>query len=1278
MIDVNRPDDQKTRVELVLSRVFRQWNSDTQGYAFKEAILDFLTSHQIENANTARAYSYAVVEFLTWLEETKGRVPLPSQVTKSDVSLFVAYLMDRQVGPEKMWLENDPRRIPFACYEATLKTPGIGIVDIRKYIATRYPAEVTSKFRRNPDGSGGQTVKLLRVDADAEDGRGRSLEELLGDMVRAHVLRREPTLDELRRGAAPGVEASPVMVRPPATVFKYFVAKKDTRSDERASSTVSRLSCLLSLWNHMIRGGENTASSSGLLRYNIWRDALKRISKQASGQSERSRIAKTPDAELVLRLLATTFERQYSDSIGVARAVFVAKFPGDTYNDASFTDLRDRLIILILSQLGLRRSEVGSLRRRNFRADGTLEVLGKGGKKRVIMTTPAIWRRATGIDGIEKTTGALPDLVRRINSTEWGKKISLAESPEVAIVPVVKLWGKNAVLSRAPLSGAGVAAMLRRRAAQAGLASDEVDLRRVHAHGFRHLFAQSAVDAGTKLNALQQILGHSNLATTSRYVEERRTHRLISQQFADAEAPEQRPAPEVARAAGPVPPARALPPPGKQAAEEAFGRLSRKKAEPPIGDELRPSDEGAPARRKRRAVEQTPAAAVGEQAPPAQFEVFQPPRPEGTRPRRRIVGAATEEAAQKQVGSAEPEKSEATSTDPAELRKQRRAAKIAARKVVDKPPVGFGGVYDENWGEVGDRSYLDIALLPHVYEGKHTRLIWWDGASGALKPEMPVMSRAQASSSCERASVCEQLSALWDKWGSSDEFGVTAQEALIRWVYIAQEQAKKLDHYVVGKDLEWAPYAAPAEVFTAGVLREHRPDAIVGWFGQVAWQWSTGELGDKKQDKKKGATAEELEEIRIRERSSRTPSQLPAWVQDRERDPILSLPLEERHRLLDWLLALQGKEPVYLDYGGGKVKSAIALMQAMSVYDIAQEGISEYRLGAKARSDERVLQWQKKAEAELVSAAAEVRRLSGGKVDVAKLSAKRKAMHKAQARGAGAGKQGGESNRAAQYVAAVSQVFGKDVDREPIIYAYAAGPAVRKVVLDSGILPLTVDASRQTIVHDKETIARLATAYRIAVHSECVARRIARFMWDIRASRGVVKMKASELADILSNTREFFAPCSRDQERELRDIVGARAFEQASDWRDFWEKVDERRYVAAGGKRRDEGVVEKFQALQSELDSLLEKADRLEEERAPQGKRDAVEVEIEKVKQEMYSMAEASRMEGLSGDTPEGAVGQMDLTIKGKQSRGFIPNYFRRNGQQLLPNPIQILFACLS
>jgi integrase len=63
-----------------------------------------------------------------------------------------------------------------------------------------------------------------------------------------------------------------------------------------------------------------------------------------------------------------------------------------------------------------------------------------------------------------------------------------------------------------PLWDSYVRALCKRLAAKAGVE------RRVHPHGFRHGWALAQVESGTSLPVIQQLLGHSSLATTATYV----------------------------------------------------------------------------------------------------------------------------------------------------------------------------------------------------------------------------------------------------------------------------------------------------------------------------------------------------------------------------------------------------------------------------------------------------------------------------------------------------------------------------------------------------------------------------------------------------------------------------------------------------------------------------------------------------------------------------------------------------------------------------------------
>jgi site-specific recombinase XerD len=58
-----------------------------------------------------------------------------------------------------------------------------------------------------------------------------------------------------------------------------------------------------------------------------------------------------------------------------------------------------------------------------------------------------------------------------------------------------------------------VRTLCKRLAAKAGIG------KRVHPHGLRHGWALAQVQSGTSLNAIQQLLGHRSLHTTSVYLQ---------------------------------------------------------------------------------------------------------------------------------------------------------------------------------------------------------------------------------------------------------------------------------------------------------------------------------------------------------------------------------------------------------------------------------------------------------------------------------------------------------------------------------------------------------------------------------------------------------------------------------------------------------------------------------------------------------------------------------------------------------------------------------------
>ena len=145
---------------------------------------------------------------------------------------------------------------------------------------------------------------------------------------------------------------------------------------------------------------------------------------------------------------------------------------------------RDRVLSMLLYSAGLRASEAGGLRWSDCRPrsskDGQITVLGKGQKKRTIRLTPDVWAELIRLKPDDASTEDF---------------VFLSESG----------WKR-------PLGRTGIAMVITRLRKAAGLEEH------VSPHWLRHCHATHALDAGAPLPLISATLGHSSLATTSRYL----------------------------------------------------------------------------------------------------------------------------------------------------------------------------------------------------------------------------------------------------------------------------------------------------------------------------------------------------------------------------------------------------------------------------------------------------------------------------------------------------------------------------------------------------------------------------------------------------------------------------------------------------------------------------------------------------------------------------------------------------------------------------------------
>jgi len=160
--------------------------------------------------------------------------------------------------------------------------------------------------------------------------------------------------------------------------------------------------------------------------------------------------------------------------------------------------LRDRALTELLYGAGLRVSEAVALDRQAVDLENRLvRCLGKGNKERVV----PIGREA--VDALRRYLARGRPFLERLNR------------------PELFLNAHGGALTRA-----GVFLILRRLAAKAGL-----EPQRIHPHLLRHSFATHLLEGGADLRAVQEMLGHADLATTELYthVSDRRRRELYFQ-----------------------------------------------------------------------------------------------------------------------------------------------------------------------------------------------------------------------------------------------------------------------------------------------------------------------------------------------------------------------------------------------------------------------------------------------------------------------------------------------------------------------------------------------------------------------------------------------------------------------------------------------------------------------------------------------------------------------------------------------------------------------------
>ncbi len=155
------------------------------------------------------------------------------------------------------------------------------------------------------------------------------------------------------------------------------------------------------------------------------------------------------------------------------------------YPAQKFDEVRTLTMVELLYAAGLRVSELINLQLENVNLnEGWVLALGKGGKQRFVPLHPACCQRLKYYLSVrEAHFAAKTDIGSELFLNNRGKKISRQ-----------RVWKELAELGR-----------------KAGISQP------LHPHLFRHTFASHLLQGGADLRSLQEMLGHSSLATTQIY-----------------------------------------------------------------------------------------------------------------------------------------------------------------------------------------------------------------------------------------------------------------------------------------------------------------------------------------------------------------------------------------------------------------------------------------------------------------------------------------------------------------------------------------------------------------------------------------------------------------------------------------------------------------------------------------------------------------------------------------------------------------------------------------
>ncbi|QAY68352.1 recombinase XerC [Paenibacillus protaetiae] len=148
---------------------------------------------------------------------------------------------------------------------------------------------------------------------------------------------------------------------------------------------------------------------------------------------------------------------------------------------------RNLAILLLMSYAGLRVGEVHRLNIEDLHRDGSIHILGKGRKWRVIPLPEPIHKVLAG--ALDQRMTAKQGREQPFFVSQFGRRLSIRMIQTIADETFARLKEKQPELARQRLSS----------------------------HKLRHSFATMQIRSGTDIRTLQELLGHASIETTQIY-----------------------------------------------------------------------------------------------------------------------------------------------------------------------------------------------------------------------------------------------------------------------------------------------------------------------------------------------------------------------------------------------------------------------------------------------------------------------------------------------------------------------------------------------------------------------------------------------------------------------------------------------------------------------------------------------------------------------------------------------------------------------------------------